>query len=294
MKRLLPLFFLLAAPASAQDVLADSAYQRLDAEIWALESPKGPLMGNAYRALDSAVEQGRYQRADSVIALVTARLLSTIKHPILPIFWPSVGDHVVLGLLREDPSALDLLRDDGAWQQPRISAALAPRPYDFDEAQWTAVVRPGVEDERWRLIDSRRLVYPRDALLLAIENSKDDLLPALTEAGAKEEQLAFASLAVSALIENQFLFFYHHPYITDEQERLNDQADAFLLAYPDTPYELFVRRYVRKRYRRGPALGGSLDVGLSFLEAVMATCFQEELPLGSVPIFDIRGTTSAS
>lgn len=105
MKRLLPLFFLLATPSLAQEVLTDTAYQQLETEILTLERPMSRLIEFAYRALDTAVGHGRYQQADSIIALISEHLSSTSKHPHIPVFWPALGEHVVLGILMGDPAS---------------------------------------------------------------------------------------------------------------------------------------------------------------------------------------------
>ena len=59
----------------------------------------------AWRARDTSVGHGRYQQADSIIDLISEHLSSTSKHPHIPVFWPALGEHVVLGILMGDPAS---------------------------------------------------------------------------------------------------------------------------------------------------------------------------------------------
>lgn len=158
---------------------------------------------------------------------------------------------------------LDLHNDDGAWQQSRIIGASAPGRYAYTDARTTTIIYPEHEDERGRRSVAWGEFDLRSAFFFALEKDRDLVPFFLARAGATEEQLVFASLVISAIIENQFLYdYYHFPYISEEQERINYEADAFLLEYPDTPYGMFVRRYIRKRYRRSStAIGVSFGLG---------------------------------
>lgn len=261
MKRLLPLFFLLAASASAQDVLADSAYRRLETEVQSVAQPLTRLVANAYIVLDEAMVTQWYQRADSIITLVTAHIVANRKAAATPIFWPGLAEHIALGLVLGEPTSFDLLSDDGAWWQARLES-VATSPFLGHYGPQVVSLYGDYNDE----LDRRPTFEPRISLRgsfrSALSKEHGGVLVKLTSAGATVEQQALAPLVIAVFLEAQDFFYWQpRPAFSPEQDRLNEAADDFLLAYPESQYGEFVRRHVRKRYRPGPALGGAMAFG---------------------------------
>jgi hypothetical protein len=93
--------------------------------------------------------------------------------------------------------------------------------------------------------------------------SKPFLHTKLHESPLDEMEKDFLAMFLDNIVSDRISYYY--AYQTDERERLNDTADAFLEKYPGSAYEDFTRKYLRyktemSKWGIGYDLGGGVSV----------------------------------